>query len=135
MSANQIIGKTSRWLRDIGSYLPSSLRTCSQEEFIMQSLGIEDYSPTEAVQIQLIKWSKPDARWLKVNIDGSIGGNLGTGGGGGGICRDHRGELIVGFHNSYGRVTNTYVEAQAMADRLQICKNMGLSNIIVESDS
>ncbi|XP_058079899.1 uncharacterized protein LOC131228085 [Magnolia sinica] len=78
--------------------------------------------------------SRPSRGWLKLNVDRSARGNPGEGGGGG-ICRDEHGSLIFAFHNKYGLVSNTVAEAQAMVDGIEICKDMELSNIEVETDS
>ncbi|XP_058075745.1 uncharacterized protein LOC131224226 [Magnolia sinica] len=72
--------------------------------------------------------------WLKLNIDGSSRGNPGESGGGG-VCRDHSSNLIFAFHRYYSTASNTITETQAMLDGLNICSYLGLTNIIVESDS
>ncbi|XP_042944792.1 uncharacterized protein LOC122278673 [Carya illinoinensis] len=55
--------------------------------------------------------------------------------GGGGIIRDYSGSCIAGFAHHYGVATNTVAECCALLDGLRICKNLGLQNVVVESDS
>ncbi|XP_058092571.1 uncharacterized protein LOC131239026 [Magnolia sinica] len=133
-SPGPTIQKVARWLRDIGSLLPNSGSSSLLRNSIMQAFGLDSPSNSTSDRVRIISWAKPPPSWLKLNVDGSARGNLGIGGGGG-VCRDHQGCIIFVFHNFYGQVSNTVAEAQAMADGLQLCRDMGLSNIIAETDS
>ncbi|XP_058079868.1 uncharacterized protein LOC131228056 [Magnolia sinica] len=45
------------------------------------------------------------------------------------------GPVIFAFHRHYGFASNTVAEAQAMLDGITLCNKLGLSSIVVESDS
>ncbi|XP_042951060.1 cytochrome c oxidase subunit 5b-1, mitochondrial-like isoform X2 [Carya illinoinensis] len=51
------------------------------------------------------------------------------------IIRDDRGNVVAGFAHSYGHSTNTVAECRAFVEGLRLCKQLGLRNIFVESDS
>ncbi|XP_058068213.1 uncharacterized protein LOC131217319 [Magnolia sinica] len=55
--------------------------------------------------------------------------------GGGGVCRNDKGELLFAFYEGYREGSNLYAELRAVYDGLFHCLKMGFSNVIVESDS
>ncbi|XP_058082336.1 uncharacterized protein LOC131230428 [Magnolia sinica] len=55
--------------------------------------------------------------------------------GGGGICRNDRGDFIFGFAAGYGVLSNTGAKVRAVHDGLLHCLKRGLAKIIIESDS
>lgn len=54
---------------------------------------------------------------------------------GGGVLRDHDGNLIAGFSKFYGLGTNTLAEMMALGDGLRCCIALGFDQVMVESDS
>lgn len=67
-----------------------------------------------------------------MNIDGSARQGSSTGGG---VLRDSGGNLIGGFSNFYGEGTNTGDEFRALRDGLQFCTDLGVVQVVVESDA
>jgi ribonuclease HI len=85
-------------------------------------------------KVQLISWKKPAGQQLKLNVDGSSIGNPGSAGGGG-ILRDSKGRCWAGFSRHYGNCTNMAAETRALLDGLRMCRDLGIRDIIVETDS
>ncbi|XP_058071222.1 uncharacterized protein LOC131220289 [Magnolia sinica] len=134
MSENLIISKVSHWLREIGSSILDLDKYSMAESIILQALMINRSNLHSAGKLIIVRWTKPPKDRLKLNIDGSSRGNPGESGGGS-VCKDHLCRIIIAYHRYYGSASNTVVEAQAMLDGLNICSNLGLANIIVETDS
>ncbi|WMV54246.1 hypothetical protein MTR67_047631 [Solanum verrucosum] len=67
----------------------------------------------------------PPENLVKINTDGS-GDAIGRAGTGG-ICRDHRGKIIMAFARSIGRVTSNMVEAKAALNGLNGVLKMGIA--------
>lgn len=55
--------------------------------------------------------------------------------GGGGIIRSHNDNLLKAFFGFYGQCTNNIAEAKAILQGLHMFKTMGLTNVMIESDS
>ena len=74
--------------------------------------------------------------FVKLNVDGASRGNPGHSGGGG-IIRNHNGDLLKAYSNYYGFCSNMVAEFRALKDGIYLALEMGidLSKLIVESDS
>lgn len=83
---------------------------------------------------KVVAWKKPKRGGFKLNIDGSSLGNLGMAGEGG-IPWDANGQTKVGFATHYGVVSNTVAEGRALFNGLRMAQQMGLRNVMVESNS
>ena len=81
-----------------------------------------------------VAWEKPPLGWLKLNTDGSALGNPGKAEGGG-LIRDHQGNWIRGFARAHGYSTSSLAELWALRDGLEIAKDLGINNLIVEMDT
>ncbi|MQL76353.1 hypothetical protein Taro_008743 [Colocasia esculenta] len=81
------------------------------------------------------RWLTPPPGRLKLNTDGAL--NLKSDeAGGGGIIRDHNGQMCGAFASPYhGLHTSLVAEALALRDGLRMCSNMGIYNVMVETDS
>ncbi|XP_040992478.1 14.7 kDa ribonuclease H-like protein [Juglans microcarpa x Juglans regia] len=90
--------------------------------------------PVVSKSIKLIIWKLPEKGRFKLNVDGGSCGNPGESGWGG-IIQNHKGLVEAGFAHSYGQATNTVAKCRALLDGLQLCKQLGLRDILVESDS
>ncbi|CAI9756943.1 unnamed protein product [Fraxinus pennsylvanica] len=55
-----------------------------------------------------VSWRKPATGWVKLNVDGSSVGNSGPCGGGG-VIRDHYGNLVVSLWVKYGHGSNNEI--------------------------
>ncbi|KAH0776481.1 hypothetical protein KY290_007892 [Solanum tuberosum] len=71
---------------------------------------------------------------LKLNVDGCCKGNPGEPAGGG-ILRDHNGDMRMAFYSYYGILTNNNAEINALLKGLQWCVANHLDNVIIETDS
>ncbi|XP_058081877.1 uncharacterized protein LOC131229852 [Magnolia sinica] len=54
---------------------------------------------------------------------------------GGGICRDHLGNVIFAFANGYENASNNLAELRVIHDGINLCLDLGLQNVILEFDS
>ena len=79
-------------------------------------------------------WSLPSFPYSKLNVDGSSLGNPGHSGGGG-IVRDHHGQVQGIFSTYYGYCTNMEAETRALLEGLQFCLSLGLVRVIVHMDA
>ncbi|XP_075074396.1 uncharacterized protein LOC142161999 [Nicotiana tabacum] len=87
-----------------------------------------------SIHSQAVRWSKPDRGWVKLNVDGCSKGNPGLAGGGG-IIRDHHGNMMKAFAEFYGPCSNNLAEAKALLHGVKLCSNSGFLKVHVESDS
>ncbi|XP_042944630.1 uncharacterized protein LOC122278515 [Carya illinoinensis] len=53
----------------------------------------------------------------------------------GGIIGDSKGDVMVGFAHSYGHVIDIIAECRAFLDKLWLCEQLGLWDLLVEWDS
>jgi ribonuclease HI len=86
------------------------------------------------VQSTTPAWSKPHADWIKCNVDYAFfeaEGKFGVG-----ICfRDNLGHLIQANSMVFPSVTTTVeCEANALQQTLQIALDLGLNQVVFESD-
>lgn len=79
-----------------------------------------------------LRWEKPPDGCYKLNVDGSARLEAITGGG---IICDHQGVLVAAFSSSYVQGTNNIAEFAALLEELQLCRDLDLHNVIIESDS
>lgn len=91
-------------------------------------------SKTYTCSFHIVKWSAPKEPYFKLNCDGASKGNPGKSGSGG-IIRNYKGQLIQAFASFEGFISNNRSECLAILKGLQICKNLNINHIIVESDS
>ncbi|CAI9756181.1 unnamed protein product [Fraxinus pennsylvanica] len=87
----------------------------------------------------LVIWEKPCDGFVKLNTDGCLkcleipsGDSAG-----GGILRDHEGEVLFAFHEYYGTCCCSALAAElkALLAGLKICLKRGYKNIWVELDT
>ncbi|MQM09134.1 hypothetical protein Taro_042000 [Colocasia esculenta] len=72
---------------------------------------------------------------LKLNVDGAFKITSGEAGGGG-ILRDHEGNMCWAFTRKYyGLNSSLAAEALALRDGLSICCSKGVTEVLVETDS
>ncbi|KAM3217361.1 hypothetical protein P3L10_026804 [Capsicum annuum] len=78
--------------------------------------------------------ANPPKNYLKLNTDGCLKGNLGEAGGGG-ILRDHQGNISMAFQSYFGNCSNNMDEGLAILKGLQWCATNHVQNVIIEADS
>ncbi|MQM13742.1 hypothetical protein Taro_046668 [Colocasia esculenta] len=83
----------------------------------------------------IVRWLTPPPRRLKLNVDGAFKMTSGEAGGGG-ILRDHEGNMCWAFALAYhGLNSSLAIEALALGDGLSICCSKGITEVLVETDS
>ncbi|KAL3534993.1 hypothetical protein ACH5RR_003454 [Cinchona calisaya] len=128
---------TTRIIADIYSYLVNissahPFKRVSTADDLLLSRGIcKQLLQTKPKKVLAVKWDCPPHGCLKLNVDGASKGNPGMAAGGG-IIRDHYGQCIRAFSNSYQQQTNLQVEALALVDGLNMCHNLQVRSMVVE---
>lgn len=111
----------------------SSLPEANQEHIrILDALGIQFAKPKQLRAIA-IKWFCPPWPSLKLNTDGASKANGESGGGG--VIRDHLGNVILAFSHYYGFSNSIIAEAPALLDGMKYIKITGSTAAIIECDS
>jgi ribonuclease HI len=81
------------------------------------------------------RWCRPEARQVKVNVDGSFHQDEGAGAIGA-VIRDHKGKFIAASMTFIPNLASTdAAEALALREGLCLANRLGCSNVIAESDS
>ena len=81
-----------------------------------------------------VAWEKPPMGWMKLNSNGSALGNPGKAGEGG-LIHDHQGNWVRGYARALGNTSSSIAELWALRDGLDIVKELGIDNQIVEMDT
>lgn len=92
--------------------------------------GISSGSPVD----MRVQWTKPPTGWIKLNVDESCDSSTGVAACGG-VLRDDRGNQLGGFMFNIGRCSSAEAEESGVLHGLQAALNVGVRNLIVESDS
>ena len=88
---------------------------------------------SNAQQIHLLNWEKPNLGHFKLNVDGSRSSTSLIGAGG--VIRDSSGAWIFGFMKNIGSGEVLCAEAWGLIIGLQIAVELGIKDIVIESDS
>jgi ribonuclease HI len=90
---------------------------------------------TNKAQVITVKWSKPEVRQVKVNVDASFHADS-CSGAIGAVIRDVKGDFIAASTNYIPHVASAMVaEALAMKEGIGLAHRMGCSRVVAESDS
>ncbi|XP_065617460.1 uncharacterized protein LOC136062392 [Quercus suber] len=81
-----------------------------------------------------VRWSKPNAGWMKLNTDGSSLGNPGLARGGG-LIRNEEGRRVAGFARKIGITSSFLAGLWALRDGLSLCVSRGFAAVEVELDA
>ncbi|KAH9322708.1 hypothetical protein KI387_017347 [Taxus chinensis] len=104
----------------------------SKEEEVLKQFA---FSPPQAsFPSIIIKWSKPERGRVKLNFDGASKGNPGLARGGG-IIRDHDGDWILAYAGPLGIQSNNVAEARALLWGVNLAREKGIKNILIEGGS
>lgn len=80
------------------------------------------------------KWSRPDTRQVKINVDASFHVDSHSGAVGS-IIRDYQGQFVAASCKFLPHImTATMAEAVAMKEGLRLAENLGYHNVIAEGD-
>lgn len=120
-------------LAQVGNQITKARKTTAHDMQILRALNYLISIPRQW-KVQLISWEKPLGIQLKLNVDGASKGNPGPSGGGG-LLRDSLGTCWAGLAHHYGVCTNMMAETRALLDGLCLYRDVGVVNIMVETDS
>ncbi|KAL0285321.1 UNVERIFIED_CONTAM: putative ribonuclease H protein [Sesamum radiatum] len=95
-----------------------------------KSIGL-DIGSSYKPKLKIVKWTKPEAGWIKINTDGASKGNPGVAGAGG-IARNEEGAVIFAFYETLGEANNSFAEVFGLFKALQICQTEGLPRVWIE---
>ncbi|KAL0292122.1 UNVERIFIED_CONTAM: putative ribonuclease H protein [Sesamum radiatum] len=98
-----------------------------------KSIGL-DIGSSYKPKLKIVKWTKPEAGWIKINTDGASKGNPGVAGAGG-IARNEEGAVIFAFYETLGEANNSFAEVFGLFKALQICQTEGLPRVWIEVDA
>ena len=84
--------------------------------------------------VKRIKWERLEARWFRLNSDGSSTGNPGPAGSGG-LIRNGEGDWVCGYARKIGVTTSFAVKLWGLRDGLLQCFNLHLPAIEIEIDT
>jgi hypothetical protein len=102
--------------------------------YIMEWNSVNQKGSSDSLDcVQLLSWQRPSCGSFKLNVDGtrSLHGSIGAGG----VIRDHNGEWRHGFMRNVGTGEVLQAEAWGLFSGLQMAKDLGLSHVVVETDS
>lgn len=99
----------------------------NMQQYSLEVMGISDRG-SHVNPGRWYRWKKPPEGCYKLNVDGSARLNEMTGGG---ILRDHNGDLIAAFSSHYGLGTSNSAEFSALLEG----RALNISNLLVECDS
>ena len=109
-----------------------------EKNYVLTCTGhIRDFqmSSSNSLELPETKWSKPDPRCTKVNVDAAFFADEGLGATSA-VLRDDRGNFIAAQCKFIPHAANVItVEAMAMRDGLEFANSLGLNQVDAESDS
>ncbi|XP_035549769.1 uncharacterized protein LOC118349441 [Juglans regia] len=100
---------------------------------ILNRLEILVLSP-KSQRVRMIRWTRPQQGWVKLNIDGSSLGNPSFSGVGG-VIRDANGNLLLAYSISLGQSTNNFAELSSLLEGIRRCYTLWLQRVEIETDS
>ncbi|XP_059065557.1 uncharacterized protein LOC131857295 [Cryptomeria japonica] len=80
----------------------------------------------------MTRWSTPRLHWFKLNFDGSAQRNCQVGGG---IIRDHLGNMVVAYAGNLRDNTVTQAEGMALLWGLKMANSIGIKHLEIKGDS
>ncbi|XP_059285964.1 uncharacterized protein LOC132039512 [Lycium ferocissimum] len=80
----------------------------------------------QIIEVKVIKWVKPVVPAWKPNVDGCTKGNPGSSSGGG-VLRDHRGDMKMAFAVVFGVTTSNISKAKALLFGVKWCFDNGIN--------
>lgn len=91
-------------------------------------------APPIGGKITITTWVHPSSGRFKLNSDGCSKGNLGLARGGC-MLRNHQGKFVWALADLFGVATNMVAEVKAILLGVQKCKEVGILNLDIETDS
>ncbi|MQL87893.1 hypothetical protein Taro_020451 [Colocasia esculenta] len=117
---------------------PTAELSTSDKEKPPQATLCQSSSGNENMNVMIpkvVRWLTPPQGRLKLNIEGAFN-MMSDEAGGGGILRDHKGNMCCAFASPYqGLKSSLDAEALALRDGLLMCCRKGVHEVLVETDS
>ncbi|MQM14351.1 hypothetical protein Taro_047283 [Colocasia esculenta] len=133
MSAKHIINRSMLSIRAIS--ISANFQKIPQPWLAALCQSNSGNENLKVITPKVVRWLTPPPGRLKLNVDGAFNMTLGTAGGGG-ILRDHKGNMCCAFAKPYyGLESSLAAEAFALRDGLSICCSKGVYEVLVETDS
>ncbi|XP_059446658.1 uncharacterized protein LOC132178227 [Corylus avellana] len=85
--------------------------------------------------MEIKKWTRPPQGWYKINCDAAVDGKNGRMGVGLILIDHDGGVLATGSFTKKGWLDPTTVEVMATIRAAQFCKEMDVSNVLIEGDA
>lgn len=131
MNASTIITYIQQSIKTVNIGLQNNMQATTLGNIILEHLQLTA-KPHRMIRGKWVRWIPPDGNTFKLNVDGS---RRTTQTAGGGLLRDQNGNAIFAFSSFYGDQSTIQSELQAIMEGLQICRQRGIHNLIIESDS
>ncbi|GKV35630.1 hypothetical protein SLEP1_g43875 [Rubroshorea leprosula] len=126
------INRNFLWGSDTGTLKPHLVSweaVCkSQEQAMASNIFVQTKVPI------WISWHPPDPPFCKLNTDGSRMQETGLASTGG-LLQDSSGTFIQGFSVNIGQISVFLAELWGCREGLILCRNKGISHLVVEMDS
>lgn len=126
LARNRVLFHNDTWLES------SILSTAYKKAIEFTTVNTSTTYPVNRVEC-FIRWDCPPLHYIKLNVDGAS--NRDGFAGMGGVFRDPRGNLFIGFSQHLFKNGNNMVELWAVKKGLQLAHMLQLQNLIIESDS
>ncbi|MQL94060.1 hypothetical protein Taro_026721 [Colocasia esculenta] len=135
MVARQILHRVMMHVSDAQKfYQPRFFDLSAPHRSFLQQWGVAIQMSTPLAP-KLVRWYLPRPGRLKLNVDGAFKSTSFIAAGGG-ILRDHMGNIIFAFSAIYqGVCSSLEAEALALRNGIILCYEKGISYFLIESDS
>ncbi|KAL8531938.1 hypothetical protein ACS0TY_008517 [Phlomoides rotata] len=114
-----------------GKFLPINWHGCSSS---VNSIPVGTTSAWIPVRPTLVRWLLPPNPWIKLNTDGSFNRNTGVASGGG-LIRDHSGDLQLAFCMPLEATSSFDAELQALLYGLYLARQFNNRPVWIELDA
>ncbi|MQM17743.1 hypothetical protein Taro_050720 [Colocasia esculenta] len=135
MVARQIVHRVMMHVSDAHKiYQPRLIDLSAPHRSFLQQWGVA-FQMSTPLAPKLVRWYLPPPGRLKLNVDGAFKSTSSIAAGGG-ILRNHIGNIIFAFSAIYqGVCSSLEAEALALRNGIILCYEKGISDFLIESDS
>ncbi|XP_041007958.1 uncharacterized protein LOC121252418 [Juglans microcarpa x Juglans regia] len=121
------------WLRKIMQLSMKVSKISSQDVAILNRLDISILVP-KPKKVRVVRWSRPQHGWVKLNTDGSSLGNPGQAGAWG-VISANCGKLCQAYFVTLGHGSNNFAELRSVLEGVRRCYNLGFYRVEIETYS
>ncbi|XP_059078044.1 uncharacterized protein LOC131876621 [Cryptomeria japonica] len=94
--------------------------------------GFDRFNNSTKKKRRMTRWSNPKLHWFKLNFDGSAQCNCQAGGG---VIRDHLGNMVAAYAGNLRDNTVTQAKGMALLWGLKMANSIGIKHLEIEGDS